>query len=316
MNKKILVTGGAGYIGSAAAQALIKQGESVVVFDDLSHGQQDKVPPQALFIQGDVTDTAALAKVFNEHEFSAVLHFAARKSVEESESEPTAYFRTNVTGTLNLLEQMVQHGVSKLVFSSSAAVYAPDATLTSFSEDATTAPINIYGQTKLMAEDIIKSYARTGQLPEYAILRYFNVAGDAGLSYVEQDAKNIFPLLVRALREEQTFKIFGTDYPTPDGTCVRDYIHLSDLVAAHVAALSRAGSGTYNLGTQNGYSVRQLIAAFEEVSGRRLTIEEAPRRAGDPAALLADASKAKEELGWQPEKTLKDMVESMLVTYN
>lgn len=315
MSKTVLVTGGAGYIGSACVDALIKRGDSVVVFDNLVTGQAEKIPAGALFIEGDVTDGKSLEEVFANHRFDSVLHFAALKAVGDSETEPGKYFHNNVVGTLNLLDVMGKYDVPHIVFSSTAAVYDPEADVTTYIETAPTAPCSVYGQTKLITEKLIQEYVRTKVIKRYSILRYFNVAGDAGLSFLERDAKNVFPVLLQALEKGQAFKIFGTDYPTKDGTCVRDYIHLSDLISAHLSTLDSDDLGIYNLGTSNGYTVRELISAFEQVSEKKLIVEEAPRRAGDAAVALADATKAREQLGWQPKKTLTDMVESTLAIY-
>lgn len=310
--KTVLVTGGAGYIGSAVVAALCARGDTVVVFDDLSGGQRDKVDERATFVEGDITDVDTFEGVFDEYAFDAVMHLAGRKSVEESESDPTGYFHTNVVGTLNLLSCMERYQVPTLIFSSTAAVYNPAVGSGRFSETDATGPVNVYGRTKLMVEECIREYHRTGVLKRYGILRYFNVAGDAGLQYIERNAKNIFPILARAVQTGETFRIFGTDYPTKDGTCVRDYIHLADLVDAHLRMLDHDGPGTYNLGTSEGYSVRELVQAFEKSSGKQLDVVASPRRVGDPAILLADSSCVKEELGWQPARTLDEMVESML----
>ncbi len=314
-DETVLVTGGAGYIGTACVAALCDRGYQVVVIDNLSKGQRDKVHPHAIFIEGDISDKNIIDKIFNEYKFTNVIHLAAGKSVEESEANPEKYFGANVVGTLNLLSVMADHGVGNLVFSSTAAVYAPGGSTEHFNEEASTEPINVYGRSKLMAEMAIKDYVRTGKLSRFAILRYFNVAGDAGLNYKERESKNVFPILANAINTGSTFHIFGTDYATNDGTCVRDYIHLIDLVDAHLAVLNHDSSGVFNLGTSKGQSVRQLITEFEKVSGKQLLIEERPRRAGDPAILLADATKAKSELGWEPSHSLSDMVESTLRCY-
>jgi UDP-glucose 4-epimerase len=313
--RNVLVTGGAGYIGSACAAALLQDGVQVTVLDDLSHGVAEKVPSGATFITGDVTDPRVLEDAFANGQFDAVLHFAAKKAVEESEANPTVYFHTNVGGVLNLLATMERHQVPALVFSSTAAVYDATAPIDRFTEDAPTIPVNVYGRTKLIAEMCIAEYVRTGKLARATVLRYFNVAGDAGLAYREPNARNVFPILARATREGTPFSIFGTDYKTKDGTCVRDYIHLADLADAHRLALAQGGSGTYNLGTAQGYSVRELVAAFERASGKKVQVVESPRRAGDPACLLSDARRAARELGWTPTRTLDEMVESTLSVY-
>ncbi len=315
MQKHILVTGGAGYIGSAVTAALIAQGDTVVVLDDLSAGQQDKVPAQATFVSGSTLDEASLSELFSREQFDAVVHCAAKKAVGESESRPEYYFKHNVVGTLNLLTAMAEHVVPKIVFSSTAAVYAPNESSVPLTEDSPLAPASVYGQSKLLAEVLIREFARTGKISEYAILRYFNVAGDAGLSFREDAAQNVFPHLARSVFEGTPFRLFGTDYETKDGTGVRDYIHLTDLVEAHQRALSVTASDTFNLGTGAGYSVRELVAAFETSTGTALPVVEEPRRAGDVAVVLADASHARAVLGWEPKRTLKEMVDSTIAVY-
>lgn len=312
---KILVTGGAGYIGSACVAALCEAGHAVTVFDDLSTGQADKVSPKANLVEGDITNAAAIAVVCASEQFDAVMHFAAKKAVGESESNPSLYFITNVTGTINLLQVMEVNHIPKLIFSSTAAVYEPPATDTLFTEATPTKPMSVYGETKLIVEEIIKSFARTGKIESYAILRYFNVAGDAGLNYREDAAQNVFPIIARSLKEGTPFNIYGTDYDTKDGTCIRDYIHLRDLVTAHTKALLAEGSGVYNLGTGTGYSVRELVAAFNAELPSPLVVKESPRRPGDAPIVVADASLAAKELNWTPEHTLPEMVRDTLRVY-
>ena len=312
---KILVTGGAGYIGSACVAALCEAGHAVTVFDDLSTGQADKVSPEATLVEGDITDAAAIAAVCASQQFDAVMHFAAKKAVGESESNPSLYFITNVTGTINLLQAMEVNHIPKLIFSSTAAVYEPPATDTLFTEATPTKPKSVYGETKLIVEEIIKSFARTGKIESYAILRYFNVAGDAGLNYREDAAQNVFPIIARSLKEGTPFSIYGTDYDTKDGTCIRDYIHLKDLVTAHTKALMADGSGVYNLGTGTGYSVRELVAAFNAELPSPLVVKESPRRPGDAPVVVADATLAERELNWTPEHTLSEMVRDTLRVY-
>ncbi len=286
----------------------------MIVFDDLTTGQQAKVPEGATLVVGDVTDTTALEAVFSGNDVDAVVHCAAKKAVGESEAEPELYFRNNVFGTLNLLSAMAEHNVPKIVFSSTAAVYDPAGQIP-FTEASSLAPASVYGSSKLLSETLITEFARTGKLKEYVILRYFNVAGDAGLMYREDSAQNVFPLLARALENDAEFKQFGNDYDTRDGTGVRDYIHLADLVDAHLAALSGDVSGTFNLGTGTGYSVRELIQAFEAATGRTMKVVEVPRRPGDVGTVVADASRAREQLGWEPKRTLEEMVKSTVVVY-
>lgn len=315
-NKKILVTGGAGYIGSAISQMLIKAGYQVVVFDDLSAGQAEKVPEGAVFVQGDMTDEKVLDSTFTDHVFDAVIHCAAKKVMSESESEPAMYFKNNVGGVLNVLTMMEKYSVPKMVFSSTAAVYAPTIDTKPVVEIDPVGPVSVYGSSKLMAEKLITEFVRCGKIHSYTILRYFNVAGDIGLEYQERNPQGVFPLLSKAIETDSTFTVTGTDYDTKDGSGVRDYIHLYDLAAAHLLSLDSEENNIFNLGTSNGYTVYELIAAFEAAVGREVKKEAAPRRPGDLAVMLADSTKAREKLGWQPVKTLEDMVSSMVSVYN
>lgn len=311
----ILVTGGAGYIGSACVAELLKNGHFVIIYDNLSTGQVDHVPEGVTFVEGDLLEFEKLQNLFEENSFDAVIHCAAKKAVGESEQNPAWYFDNNVVGSHNLLKVVATFGIKHLIFSSTAAVYAPGGGNQHFSEESPVGPINVYGQSKLMVETLIKEYARVGKLSKYTILRYFNVAGDAGLNYKEHKAENVFPLIAKSIANQTTFKIFGNDYETKDGTCVRDYIHLKDLAKAHVLALNTVESGVFNLGTETGYSVSDLIGAFSDELGRPLDVEVAGRRLGDPAILVASAAKVKSQLSWQPEESLKSMVSDTLRVY-
>ena len=315
MRKTILVTGGAGYIGSAAVDSLINNGHKVIVFDDFSTGQKDKISNDAEVLEGSLTNLDVLDKVFQEYQFDAVMHFAAKKAVGESEINPSLYFKNNVVGSFNLLSMMEKYKVPQIIFSSTAAVYSPVFANTLINETSTLSPISVYGKTKLMVEDMIHAYVRTNKIKQFSILRYFNVAGDVGLNYQEKNPQNVFPIIVSKLNNNEPFEIFGTDYDTKDGTCVRDYIHLQDLIDGHVKALESEKSGVFNLGTSTGFSVRELIKAFEEASGKMMMVIEAPRRLGDPVVVIADSTLAKQELGWQATHTLKDMVEDTLRVY-
>lgn len=311
-SKNILVTGGAGYIGSACVAALLKAGHDVTVFDNFSTGQRDKTPAGATIIEGDLTKVDAIRAACHSAPFDTVYHFAAKKAVGESEQNPSLYFHTNVVGSYNLLQAIEQAQIPQIIFSSTAAVYAPPTDDTPVTERTPTGPMSVYGITKLMVEDMIRAYQRTGKIKQSTILRYFNVAGDAGLNYKEHNAQNVFPILASALETQTSFHIFGTDYDTRDGSCVRDYIHLIDLVDAHLCALDRVSGGTYNLGTGMGYTVRELIKMFEQVSGQALKVIESPRRSGDVPVVAASAKRAAQELNWVPQHTLEDMVQSTL----
>jgi UDP-glucose 4-epimerase len=315
MIKTILVTGGAGYIGSACVASLVASGNKVVVFDNLSTGQAAALPGDVVCVTGDVTDYGALLALCQQYQFDAVIHCAAKKAVGESERDPALYFQTNVFGTLALLRVMEACQIPQLIFSSTAAVYEPPSNCVLVTEETKIRPVNVYGQSKSMAETMIVDYARLGKIKKYTIFRYFNVAGDVGLNYQEQSAQNVFPLLAQAITSQTTFSIFGTNYATPDGTGVRDYIHLADLVSAHTQALSLGVTGIFNLGTGRGYSVRELIAAFEVATGLKLKVTETERRPGDPAFLVANAHKATSQLIWQAKQTLQNMVESTLDAY-
>ncbi|HMO77663.1 MAG TPA: UDP-glucose 4-epimerase GalE [Candidatus Paceibacterota bacterium] len=313
---KILVTGGAGYIGSACVEALCHEGYQVVVFDDLSTGQADKINSNVILEQGSIIDYSNLKAVCARYDFGLVLHFAAKKAVGESQLDPALYFETNVTGTLNLLKVMSEYQIPKIVFSSTAVVYRPPKDTRTLTESSPLGPQNVYGQTKRMAEEMIVAFAKAGLISNYSILRYFNVAGDVGLNYRESKAMNIFPIIGTQLQANLPVQIFGSDYETADGTCVRDYIHLRDLVKAHLAALNQKESGIYNLGTGKGYSVKELLDRFNQIATQKIRIEAADRRSGDSPFLVADATLAKQKLGWQPEATLDDIIKDTLRVFN
>lgn len=311
MSGTILVTGGAGYIGSACVQRLVEQGYQVAVFDDLSTGQRDMLSGEVTFIEGDITDREAVRAACGSAPFDAVIHLAAKKAVGESEENPSRYFQTNVVGSAHVLSAMEEHNIPTLVFSSTAVVYASPTDNTPLTEESPLCPSSVYGTTKKLVEEMIASYVRTTRLTRGVSLRYFNVAGDAGLGFQERNTQNVFPALASATQQGASFSIFGTDYPTADGTCIRDYIHLEDLVDAHLRALT-APSGSYNLGTSKGYSVRELVATFAAASGQPLPAHELPRRPGDLPILIASAEKAQRELGWSATRSLEEMVSSTL----
>jgi len=301
---RILVTGGAGYIGSHAARLLARAGYEVWVYDNLSRGHR----PAALagrLIEGEVADRAKLEAVLREQRIDAVMHFAAFALVGESMSEPHKYYQNNVVASLALLEAMRAAGVAKIVFSSTTATYGvPDEI--PITEETPQRPINPYGFSKLVIEHALADYAHAYGLA-YAVMRYFNAAGaspDGDLGEVDRSQSRLIPLVIQvALGQREAITIYGDDYPTPDGTCIRDYIHVDDLGSAHVLALEHLTPGKgllLNLGTGRGHSVRQVIDTCQRVSGREIPVRLAPRRPGDPAELVADASRAREVLGWQP----------------
>ncbi|MEZ4195090.1 MAG: UDP-glucose 4-epimerase GalE [Candidatus Paceibacterota bacterium] len=283
MPKTILVTGGAGYIGSACVDLLHQTGHKLVVLDNLSSGQPDKLPKEVDFISGDITNILEIKSVCQKYQFDTVIHCAAKKAVGESELDPSLYFYNNVVGSLNVLATMEEFQIPQIIFSSTAAVYEPSPEGLPVEEDATLNPVNVYGRTKLMVEAMIKDYARLGKIKSYTIFRYFNVAGDAGLNYQERNAQNVFPLLARAVTTEGEFLIFGTDFDTPDGTGVSDYMHLLDLVEAHSLALEKEINGVFNLGTGKGYSVRELVEAFSKVAGKDMNARESCQEAWRPS---------------------------------
>ena len=302
----ILVTGGAGYIGSHMVQVLNAHGYEVVVYDNLATGFRDALPP-CTFIKGDLADRARLATVFTRQRIAAVMHFAASIAVGESVRQPAAYYRNNVVHTLNLLDAMRAHAVDRLVFSSTAAVYG-EPLETPITEAHPLRPLNPYGRSKLMVEQILADHAAAYGLTAVS-LRYFNAAGadPAGARGERHEPEtHLIPLtLAAASGERASIDIFGDDYATADGTCVRDYIHVMDLCDAHLKALTypRPGFRAFNLGNGAGFSVREVIAAVQAVTGREVPTRVRPRRAGDPAVLIADATRARRELGWRPRYT-------------
>jgi UDP-glucose 4-epimerase len=301
---KLLVTGGAGYIGSIVSRQLLQAGHEVVVLDNLERGHRAAVAPAARLVVADLRDQSAVGEAVAEG-FDGVLHFAALALVAESVSHPERYYRTNVTGTLNLLEAMVAAGVPRLVFSSTCAVYGqPDAV--PIDETAPPRPTNAYGASKLAIDGMIGDFCLAHGRGAVS-LRYFNVAGASGDAGEDHDPEtHIIPNVLRvALGQAEFVQVFGTDYPTPDGSAVRDYIHIEDLSAAHLLALDGARAGEhriFNLGTGTGFSVREVIAAAERVTGTEIAVREAARRPGDPPMLVAAGERIRAELGWEPRK--------------
>ncbi len=310
----VLVTGGAGYIGSVVGSELIKSGHNVVVFDSLVKGHEHAIPAGAKFVKGDVADPKALDQVFSTARIDAVMHFAAFIEAGESMQLPEKYFRNNSANALTLLEAMLAHKIGRFVFSSTAALYGDPEHIPIRETDALR-PTNAYGESKLLVEHMLAWFHRIHGL-RYASLRYFNAAGAAGsLGENHHPETHLVPLVLQvALGRRDKISIFGTDYPTPDGTCVRDYIHVLDLAQAHVLALEALATRDqliYNLGNGEGFSVRQVIEIARAVTGHSIPAVEAPRRPGDPAVLIASSEKIRQELGWQPQHPeLKDIIAS------
>jgi UDP-glucose 4-epimerase len=304
---KVLVAGGAGYIGSHCVRQLIEAGHEPVVIDNLVFGHRKAVAPDVPFYEIDCGDATSLNAVFAEHRIDIVMHFAAFAYVGESVTDPIKYYRNNVAAPLTLLETMLKHGVTKFVFSSTCATYGVPERLP-IVENLPQAPINPYGQTKLDVENLLKALARSHGL-SFAAFRYFNAAGAAEDGTIGEDHSpetHLIPLAIGAAQgSAPALQVFGTDYPTPDGTCLRDYVHVDDLSRAHIAVFDRlAAPGAqlfYNLGTGAPTSVLEVIRAVEKISGLKVPVTYGPRRAGDPPALYADPSKARRELNWIPE---------------
>jgi len=312
----ILVCGGAGYIGSHTVKELIKKYE-VIVLDNLSTGCSFLMNKRIKFINGDLGDEAVLDKVFTENQIDAVFHFAANSLVGESVLDPLKYYGNNVQATITLLKKMVEHGVGKFIFSSTAATYGiPDTNL--ITEKTATNPINPYGHSKLVVEQILASMAPVHDF-QYIVLRYFNAAGthESGEIGESHDPEtHLIPIILQhLLGQREKISVFGSDYETEDGTCVRDYIHVTDLANAHIVSYEGLVNGTvsneiYNLGNGAGYSVKEVIEICEKVSGKTAIIEYADRRAGDPAVLVASSAKIKKDLGWRPQFKLDKIVET------
>ena len=309
----VLVTGGAGYIGSHTVKALVEAGHHVVVFDDLSTGHRASVAGVP-FVQGDVTRREDLLDALKRYSIDAVMHFAAKSLVGESMQDPAKYYVNNVAGGVTLLEALREAGVETIIFSSTAAVYGEPESIP-IPEEHPLRPTSVYGRTKLMFEQMLEDYRRVYGL-RYAALRYFNAAGADPGGQIGEDhdpETHLIPIVLQAaLGQREAVTIFGTDYDTPDGTCIRDYIHVTDLADAHVLALEalKAGGpgGVYNLGNGNGFSVRQVIEAAERVVGAKIPVKEGDRRPGDPAVLVASSARAQRELGWKPRFTDLDEI--------
>jgi len=308
---RVLVAGGAGYIGSCCTEYLLDHGHDVIVFDSLVKGHRDAVDPRAVFVQGDLADAELVSSVLAENRVEGVIHFAAFIEVGESMREPGRYFRNNVACGLNLFDAAVRHNVGKLVFSSTAAVYGMPETVP-IPETAPTRPINPYGESKLMVERILH-WRHQAEGLRYVALRYFNAAGaTARLGEDHQPESHLAPIVLQAAAGQREFlEVYGDDYPTPDGTCVRDYVHVLDLAQAHLLALESDEVGPFNLGSGTGHSVREIIDAAREVTGKPIAVRPAPRRPGDPPRLVSDSTAARRRLGWSPQHDdIRDMIES------
>src|SRR5712692_7156080 len=308
---KILVVGGAGYIGSVCAELLLDEGHGVTIFDNLSEGHRRAIDPRAEYIEGDLQDRQSLEKGLAKQRPDAVMHIAANALVGESMQNPSKYFRNNIANGLNLLDAMIAAEVKQLVFSSTCATFGPPERVP-IDEETPQRPINPYGESKLAFEKILRWYDAIHGL-RFVSLRYFNAAG-ASEEFGEDHRceTHLIPNVLKvALGEKKHVEIFGTDYETPDGTCIRDYIHILDLARAHILALEAAKSEFYNLGTGGGSSVREVIAACRKIAGRNIDTVEKPRRSGDPSRLIASSEKIKNELGWRPQfQSLDAIIES------
>ena len=310
---KIFITGGAGYIGSMAARELITAGHQVTVYDSLVTGHRAAVPQGASFIRGDLGDLPTLQQALGGDSFQAVMHFAAFIEAGESMQNPAKYYHNNLDNSINLIDAAVQAGINRFVLSSTAAVY--QSSEQPLSEESPLGPVNVYGHTKLMIEEVLEFYREIHGL-HYAALRYFNAAGalpDQGEAH--QPETHLIPLVLQVpLGKREEIKIFGTDYPTPDGTCIRDYIHILDLVSAHLLALEELDEReklVYNLGNGKGYSVREVIETAREVTGHAIPARESPRRPGDSPRLVASSALIRRDLGWEPQiPDLHDIITS------
>ncbi|MGG3841562.1 UDP-glucose 4-epimerase GalE [Anoxybacillus kestanbolensis] len=312
----ILVVGGAGYIGSHVVKKLVET-KPIVVLDNLSTGHRHLVDKRAVFVHGDLGDRTTLVRIFEKYPIDAVMHFAANSLVGESVAEPMKYYKNNVAATLTLLETMMEYGVKRFIFSSTAAVYGiPNVDL--ITEDCPTNPINPYGRSKLMIEHMLSDFASAYDL-RYVVLRYFNAAGAHESGEIGEDhhpETHLIPLILQhLLGMRDKISVFGTDYDTPDGTCIRDYIHVTDLAEAHIIALhallsNEKKTATYNLGNGLGYSVKEVIDMCERVTGKQATIEYTERRPGDPARLVASSEKIARELGWKATRSLEEIIAS------
>ncbi len=309
---KVLVTGGAGYIGSHTVRVLLKEGYDVVVYDSLENGHRESLPKDVEVVVGNLAETDKLDKVFKSHKIDAVMHFAGYIEAGESMKEPLKYFKNNLGNGVKLLDVMLDNNVKKIIYSSTAAVYGEPNSVP-ITEEHEKNPTNYYGLSKLMFEQVLDSCKAQGL--KSISLRYFNASGAAfGIGEDHDPETHLIPLILRVpLGKRAEIKIFGTDYDTKDGTCVRDYIHVVYLARAHILALKallEGKEGKYNLGSGKGYSVKEVIEAARDAAGKEIKAVEAPRREGDPAVLIASSEKIKKELGWEPEFGLRDIIKS------
>ena len=311
---RILVTGAAGYIGSVCSEVLVERGHSVVALDDLSEGHREALDLRARFCMVNLHDVEALNQVFRENKIDAVMHFAALCLVEESVKRPGEYYRANVAAGINLLDAMLRHGVKKLIFSSTAATYGEPEKVP-IPEEHPTRPINPYGASKLLFERILQEFRESAGV-EYVTMRYFNAAGASAERGEDHNPEtHILPILFEAaLGQREAFQIYGTDYPTADGTCVRDYVHVVDIASAHalvVERISEIAGRVYNVGNSRGFSVREVVDTVRSVTGRNIPLRTATRRAGDPAVLVASSERIRKELGWSPRfSDLKSIIQT------
>lgn len=314
MKNKYLVTGGAGYIGGVCVEKLIENGDEVIILDNLKTGHRENLHPEAIFYKGDKGDSKLLDEIFAKHKIDTVFDFAGLIQVGESVKLPGKYFDNNFCQGVALLEGMIKAGVNKIIFSSTAAVFGNPTTIP-ITEDTEKSPINPYGEAKYYFESAIKRFADAYGL-RYTIFRYFNACGSTKMSMEShRNESHLIPLIFQAANgQRQNIAVFGTDYDTPDGSCIRDYIHVEDLVSAHLLAakyMDESPRNEFNLGNGNGYSVKEVIAAVEKVSGKKIPVVYGDRREGDPAILVASSEKAKRTLGWSPKyPNIEDIIAS------